>query len=230
MNHLYDFYIFDADHTLFEFDAFEGLKHMFANFDVQFDLEDYEFYQQTNKPLWVQYQNGEISADTLQTVRFSHWGKKLNIQPKELNESFLDSMAEICEPLPNAKLLLETLKAKRKSLSILTNGFTALQQRRLNKTGLADVFDHVIISEQVGFAKPDERVFKHTLDKLNINQDQKSRVLMIGDTFASDIVGGQRAGIETCWLNHHNEQLTDEQIKPTYEVKSLKDLMALLEL
>ena len=65
MNHLYDFYIFDADHTLFEFDAFEGLKHMFANFDVQFDLEDYEFYQQTNKPLWVQYQNGEISADTL---------------------------------------------------------------------------------------------------------------------------------------------------------------------
>lgn len=60
--------------------------------------------------------------------------------------------------------------------------------------------------------------------------DQKNRVLMIGDTFASDIVGGQRAGIQTCWLNHHNEQLTDEQIKPTYEVKSLKDLMALLEL
>ena len=139
-------------------------------------------------------------------------------------------MAEICEPLPNAKLLLETLKAKRKSLSILTNGFTALQQRRLNKTGLTDVFDHVIISEQVGFAKPDERVFKHTLDKLNINQDLRNRVLMIGDTFASDIVGGQRAGIQTCWLNHHNEQLTDEQIKPTYEVKSLKDLMALLEL
>lgn len=75
-----------------------------------------------------------ISADTLQTVRFSHWGKKLNIQPKELNERFLNSMAEICEPLPNAKLLLETLKAKRKSLSILTNGFTALQRPKESRS------------------------------------------------------------------------------------------------
>jgi 5'-nucleotidase len=51
----------------------------------------------------------------------------------------------------------------------------------------------------------------------------------VGDTAASDILGGNNAGIDTCWLQHPGEQLA-EGIKPTYTVTHLNQLQALLEL
>ncbi|MGB2065090.1 MAG: pyrimidine 5'-nucleotidase, partial [Marinomonas gallaica] len=56
----YSHFLFDADETLFKFDAFAGLQHIFQQFDVYFDMTHFEEYQKLNKPLWVQYQNGDI--------------------------------------------------------------------------------------------------------------------------------------------------------------------------
>ena len=57
----------------------------------------------------------------------------------------------------------------------------------------------------------------------------KSQILMVGDTAASDILGGNNAGIDTCWLQHPGEQLP-EGIKPTYSVTNLNQLQVILEL
>ena len=62
----YSHVLFDADETLFSFNAFEGLKVMFANYGVEFTESDYHHYQATNKPLWVAYQKHEITASELQ--------------------------------------------------------------------------------------------------------------------------------------------------------------------
>ena len=69
----YKWVLFDADETLFHFDAYQGLKQMFSQFEVDFTLDDYEIYQKLNKPLWVDYQNGDISAKQLQNQRFESW-------------------------------------------------------------------------------------------------------------------------------------------------------------
>jgi 5'-nucleotidase len=50
-------------------------------------------------------------------------------------------------------------------LGIITNGFTALQQTRLERTGFRDYFDLLVISEQVGVAKPDPRIFDYALEQ-----------------------------------------------------------------
>ena len=49
----YEWILFDADETLFQFDAFSGLRLMFSKFDVDFSEQDYQEYQAINKPLWV---------------------------------------------------------------------------------------------------------------------------------------------------------------------------------
>ncbi len=67
----WDCILFDADETLFHFDAFAGLQRMFTRYDVQFSDRDYADYQAINKPLWVDYQNGTITAAQLQTQRFT---------------------------------------------------------------------------------------------------------------------------------------------------------------
>ncbi|MFD1383814.1 pyrimidine 5'-nucleotidase [Rhodanobacter aciditrophus] len=224
----YSHFWFDADETLFKFDAYAGLQHMFQMYDVEFTKEHFEVYQATNKPLWVAYQDGLIDANTLQITRFKGWADKLSVEPSVLNEQFLDSMALLCEPLPGALGLIDYLKSKQKSLSIITNGFTALQERRLQKTGLRDAFDHIVISEQIGYAKPHSKVFEHTMAKHGLTEQDKPHILMVGDTLASDILGGNNAGIDTVWLNHHNIEV-EPHVMPTYEVPNLEILLRKLK-
>jgi 5'-nucleotidase len=133
-------------------------------------------------------------------------------------------MAEICIPLDGAMSLLNALKGKTK-LGIITNGFTELQQARLDRNGFNDYFDLLVISEQVGFAKPHPRIFEHALT--NMGNPAPENVLMVGDNPASDILGGINAGFDTCWLNSHNRLLL-EGIFPKYQVSSLAELEELL--
>jgi len=48
----YSWILFDADETLFYFDALKGLKLMFSQFGVDFTQADFDEYQLVNKPLW----------------------------------------------------------------------------------------------------------------------------------------------------------------------------------
>lgn len=220
----WDWILFDADETLFTFDAFGGLQRMFLDYSVTFTAEDFQDYQAVNKPLWVDYQNGAISALQLQHQRFQGWSERLSVPAGDLNAAFLNAMAEICVPLPGAVSLLNALKDKVK-IGIITNGFTALQQIRLERTGLRDYFDLLVISEQVGVAKPDRRIFDYTFEQMG--HPPRDHVLMVGDTAESDILGGMNAGIATCWLNPHGRSLP-ESITPTWEVTSLSELERLL--
>ena len=216
----WDWILFDADETLFTFDAFGGLQRMFLDYSVTFTAEDYQDYQAVNKPLWVDYQNGTINALQLQHQRFQSWADRLNVGASDLNSAFLNAMAEICAPLPGARSLLDMLHGKVK-LGIITNGFTALQQIRLERTGFRDYFDLLVISEEVGAAKPDRRVFDYALEKMG--NPPRDRVLMVGDTAESDILGGMNAGFATCWLNPHGRELPPG-IAPTWQVTSLSEL------
>jgi len=145
----WDWIFFDADETLFTFDSFSGLQRMFLDYSVTFTAEDFQDYQAVNKPLWVDYQNGAITSLQLQHQRFQSWADRLSVLPGDLNSAFINAMAEICAPLPGAVSLLNALQGKCK-MGIITNGFTALQQIRLERTGLRDHFDLIVISEQVG--------------------------------------------------------------------------------
>ncbi|HGX4500576.1 TPA: HAD-IA family hydrolase, partial [Escherichia coli] len=80
-------------------------------------------------------------------------------------------------------------------------------------------------SEEVGVAKPNKKIFDYALEQAG-NPD-RSRVLMVGDTAESDILGGINAGLATCWLNAHNRE-QPEGIAPTWTVSSLHELEQLL--
>ncbi len=220
----YEWVLFDADETLFHFDAFKGMQLMFSRKGVDFTEQDYAEYQQVNKPLWVDYQNGDITADELKHTRFKSWAEKLETTTAELNSAFLEAMADICTLLPGAQELIQAL-SKKANLGIITNGFTELQAIRLERTGMSEYFKHVVISEEVGVAKPDLGIFAHAFDM--IGNPCKSKVLMVGDNQHSDILGGINFGIETCWLNRFDEPKAAD-IDPHHQVKSLDELHNIL--
>lgn len=217
--------LFDADETLFHFDAYEGLRLMFERLGITFSRDDFAQYQQVNKPLWVDYQDGKITAQELQHTRFELWAKKLDVTTTDLNSAFLSAMADICAPLPGAKELLDFLQGKAQ-LGIITNGFTELQQIRLERTGFSQHFAALIISEQVGIAKPDRGIFEHAFALMG-NPDKRD-VLMVGDNPHSDILGGNNVGISTCWLNASGQPVPNG-VKPCYQVSSLDELHTMLK-
>ncbi|WP_299494784.1 pyrimidine 5'-nucleotidase [uncultured Shewanella sp.] len=228
----YQWILFDADDTLFHFDAFKGLERLFSRYGVTFTEQDFQDYQRVNKPLWGDYQAGKITAKQLQERRFTVWADRLQVTPQTLNTGFLTAMADICALLPGAQTLINGLKDKV-NLGIITNGFTQLQTIRLQKMGLLDIFSLVVISEEVGLAKPHVGIFEYAFEKIRQKGLQGtepldlSRILMVGDTQSSDIKGGMNVGIDTCWLNRFDEPLA-EGVRPTYQINSLLELKTLL--
>jgi 5'-nucleotidase len=212
----YEWILFDADDTLFHFDAYSGLRNMFAGYGVDFGESDYRSYNELNKPLWVDYQDGRISAQQLQQQRFVVWAERLQVPAAQLNSAFLSAMADICTPLDGAVDLLDTLRGRAK-LGIITNGFTELQRVRLERTGLRGHFDVLVISEEVGFAKPHVGIFDHA--HALMGKPERGRVLMVGDKAETDILGGINAGFETCWYNPAGLS-APEGIAPHYQVDS----------
>ncbi|MES2203709.1 MAG: pyrimidine 5'-nucleotidase [Pseudomonadota bacterium] len=216
----YEWILFDADETLFQFDAFAGLKLMFSRFDVNFTESDYHEYQLLNTALWIDYQNNQITVHALKCRRFDLWSKKLNIPAEHLNSAFMSAMVEICIPLDGAVNLLKSLHGHVK-LGIVTNGFTELQQERLVRTGLKHHFEFVVTSEEVGIAKPHAGIFDYALSIMG--HPARDRVLMVGDNPDSDILGGMNAELHTCWLNIHARELPP-YITPHHQVTSLGEL------
>ncbi|KGQ71486.1 dUMP phosphatase [Chelonobacter oris] len=218
----YDWIFFDADETLFSFDAFSGLRRMFAQYGVDFEPHHFEQYRALTKPLWEAYHHGKISADELQTTRFNQWAKQLSRDPRELNHAYLIAMADVCRPLDGVEQMLGEL-AGQVRFGIITNGFTALQDLRLQRTGLKPHFEFVVISENIGLPKPHSGIFEHAL---SLAGAEKSAVLMVGDTLETDILGGQNSGLDTCWLSHGKENTT--AIQPTYRIASMDKLAPLV--
>ena len=84
-------------------------------------------------------------------------------------------------------------------LMLITNGLKDVQRSRLAHSTIQHYFSDVIISEEVGSAKPDEGIFNVAFEKMS--HPPKADVLIIGDSLTSDIRGGNRFGIDTCWFN-----------------------------
>lgn len=66
----------------------------------------------------------------------------------------------------------------------------------LKKHDLLKYFDAVVTSAKFGNRKPNPEIFHHTLKKMGLKKESSPSVLMVGDEYA-DIIGGQRAGLQT---------------------------------
>ncbi|MCK3654346.1 dUMP phosphatase [Pasteurellaceae bacterium Macca] len=217
----YQWILFDADETLFEFNSYLGLKAMLKGYGIDFTTQDYQAFQAVNQPLWVAYQNKQITAEDLQRTRFTHLSAQTGKDALALNQALMAEMALVSKPLTGVMEMLNALQGKLK-MGIITNGFKALQQKRLDNTHTAGFFELVVISEEVGVAKPDNAIFQYAFDRLG--DVDKSKVLMVGDTLASDILGGNQFGFDTCWFNPHQKP-NDTTIRPTYEIQTMAQLV-----
>ncbi|MEH7226682.1 HAD family hydrolase [Bacillus sp. JJ1566] len=123
----------------------------------------------------------------------------------------------------NTLNILNTIK-KHVKIAIITNGSTQRQKAKILTTNLHRFFDLIIISEEVGFSKPDKRIFELALNTLNV---QPEASLFVGDDIEKDIGGCQNADIKGIWFNPYRKK-NDTGIKPYAEIYSLDRLLSYL--
>jgi len=115
---------------------------------------------------------------------------------------------------------------------MVADGETESFQNVWKSHGLWDRFHTYTISEEVGIQKPSARMFEDAMQKNNLTEADKYRIVMIGNNIRKDVKGAKEFGLKTIWI-HWNERYfsepRDNSEVPDYTIKSLDELVPLIE-
>ncbi|MBE0635337.1 noncanonical pyrimidine nucleotidase, YjjG family [Candidatus Bipolaricaulota bacterium] len=224
----YSWALVDADGTLFDFQRAEAiaLEITPTQLSVSAPRQFADTFHAINAELWQAFEAGLLSARDVRTQRFRRVFEVLGLpgDPHVFSEAYLQNLIKESTFLEGAERFLQRITS-RVGLVLLTNGFADVQHARIARLGLSDVFDHVVISEEVGVSKPHPGVFDIAFDRMG--NPAKHDVLILGDSLSSDIRGGFDYGIDTCWYNPQ-QHVNTTNLTPTYEIRDLNEAAAIL--
>lgn len=226
----YQWLLFDADGTLFDYDRAEAvaLKESFKLFNLPFDLTSSDTYRQVNSAVWADFEQGKITVTQLRTLRFKRLFTALNIDmdAEVFSTAYLDQLSARGDLIPGTEAIVEACYG-RYQLMIITNGLKDVQRKRLAHTNLGKYFVDIIISDEIGSAKPDNKIFDVAFARMG--NPLRADVLIIGDSLTSDMQGGVNYGIDTCWYNPQQRPLSNG-LPLTYQIQQLAELKTILNL
>ncbi len=224
----YSAIFFDADDTLFDYPQAEraALLACLAEFQVPCEPETFiAAYRRHNHDVWQEFERGETDQATLRVERFRRLAAGLalpGLPLEKISSFYLESLA--CQPqlLPGALDLVRELAGKY-PLALVTNGIASVQNKRFAASPITPYFQSIVISEEVGIAKPDPRIFAPALEKIGVTADA---VLYIGDSVTSDMAAARNAGMDFCWLNPGGSQVPEGHA-PAFIVRELAEIPGL---
>jgi len=223
----YKWLLFDLDGTLFDYDKGEvvAFKKTFDDFGINYQTEFLSIYDSINKRLWKKFEQGQIEVEKLKVERFELLLDKIDhdVHPADFSNNYLFNLSNCTFLLDGVDELLRELEGKFKMM-LITNGLKSVQRPRLKNSAIKNYFEDIVISEEVGSAKPDNKIFDIAFNKMN--SPSKDEVLMIGDSLSSDIQGGINYKLDTCWLN--TKALPQNGLGTTYEIESIIELKNIL--
>ncbi len=225
----YSHLLFDADNTLFDFDG--SSKKAFDQFIQHMGLDPkedyYRIYQIGNHQVWNDFEQGKLTTEILRWKRFDLFFKSIGVDrdPHKANTLYLGFLVDFASLIPGARELLDNLKRNGYTLAIITNGLKEVQKPRIKKKNLTHYFNSIIVSDEIGIAKPDPLFFEITADTL-MHPDKK-KVLVIGDSLTSDMQGGNNYGYDTCWYNPRGKE-NKSTARPTYVVTQLQEILKIV--
>lgn len=126
------------------------------------------------------------------------------------------------ELFPDVRKILEQI-SKDYRLGIISNSRSDSVRRILKEEALDHFFERVILSKDVGFRKPDCRIFECALTALNVTADE---ALFVGDSFSKDVQGAKDVGMKTIWLTHQGNDSNPMCDAIATELKEIPQLIA----
>lgn len=156
-----------------------------------------------HEKLWVEYDARRLAMADLRRQRFIRAWQDYGVARSESEAdafyaTYTATLDATLVAYPRIAELIGTLGQSYR-LGIITNGAPDLQWRKLGIAGLRDFFprEWLIISEEIGKAKPDPSVFQHACAQLQVAPGD---ALMVGDNYDKDVLGARVFGMDALWL------------------------------
>jgi putative hydrolase of the HAD superfamily len=227
----------------------QGLQENLAKLGVDVSFADLADGLRASTPwlanIWKE--GGQVS--TLEQIRYivNHATKNRAIlltDPEvliRLEESYWSpSLAAPATLNAEAPEVFQRLRERSLKIGLICNtgrGPGHALRELIRREGVLDYFDATVFSDEVGYGKPDPRIFLTAAERLGL---QPSNILHVGDNVENDVSGAQRAGMKTLLFEYEVPSVFRTQpsllaltrgsdsntgVKPDGRVKSLSELL-----
>jgi FMN phosphatase YigB (HAD superfamily) len=165
--------------------------------------------------------------------RFAHFFRRLGLDeaalPAGFGRSLIDAhrgaLGRAAEFPPHHGPLLRRL-GERYRLAVVSNfDYTPTALDILERAGVVELFDAIVVSDEVGWRKPKRDIFDVALVRLGVRAEES---LFVGDRADMDVLGAQQIGMDAAWINRDCEPLPSGVSPPTYEIRDLDELARIL--
>ena len=225
----YSFLLFDADHTLFDFQKSEyfALRDALSYYGCPCSDDVIERYSEINVKYWKMLERGEIDKISLKLARFVEFGREYGFEDKAeaLADLYMINLAKEAHLFEGALEMVEEL-SKKYRLFIITNGVKSTQDGRFGLSPITKYFEKIFISEVIGAEKPSLEFFDAVAK--GIDGFEREKALVIGDSLSSDIKGAINYGIDCIWYNPRKKEAPDGW-NITHNVSSFEEILTILK-
>ena len=229
MSTRYDVLLCDADNTIFDFGKAE--ENAFAEacqrMGLEATAENLATYSRINEALWRLFEQGGITQSALRVRRFEQFLEAIGqaeLDAQAMAQAFVEALGRQSVPIDGA---IDALRRWSRLLPVIivTNGIARVQHGRMDGSEARHYIRGMVISEEVGAAKPDPKMIEAGMAAAGVRD--RSRVLMLGDSLSSDIAAAANAGVDACWYNPQGKA-NDRGLPVAYTIRSLDDVDAIL--
>lgn len=226
---MFEFLFLDLDDTILDFQKAEhvALSKTLRGFGLEPTETVLKRYNLINKAHWEALERKELTREQVLLGRFQVLFEEMGIsaEPVKVARAYEHNLSIGHWFLPGAEEAVARLSRKYK-LYLTSNGTASVQKGRMTSANLYRFFENVFVSQEIGVNKPAVEYFEKCFAQ--IPGFDKTKAIIVGDSLTSDILGGQNAGIATCWVNPHHKQGRPD-IRVDYEIEALSQLEDLLE-
>lgn len=229
MEKRYDLLLCDADDTLFDFGKAEenAFEEVCAYLGFEATPQLHATYSKINAALWKLLEQGGITQKVLRVRRFEQFLEAVGrseLDAAQASAVFAEALGRQSVPIEGA---IEAVArwSKIVPVIIVTNGISRIQHGRMNGSEIRHYIRGMVISEEVGAAKPDPRMLEIGMEMAGITD--KRRVLVLGDSLSSDMGAAANAGIDACWYNP-KKNVNTKGLPIRYVITDLDDVDGVL--
>ena len=220
---------FDLDHTLWDFEKNSALAFEKIFQELNFNIDSQQFmdiYNPINVAYWKLYERNEIDQEALRVNRLKDAFEAIDFEVtlEEINSIsnlFIEYLTSNNHLIDGTIEMLDYLKDYYK-LHIITNGFSFVQEVKLQKSNLDKYFVTITNSELAGHKKPHQNIFQYALSLANASKNQS---IMVGDSIEADVLGAMNFGMKAVYFNPANEMVSHDKIIQIQKLTQLKNIL-----
>jgi HAD superfamily hydrolase (TIGR01549 family) len=226
--------LFDLDDTLFDHGgcaraALEGVKASQACLAQVPFAELERAHSRFLEELHVEVLAGRMGLDDAREERFRRLlactgveatAERAAAAAAAYREHYLASRRAVA----GAAALLPAVRSRAR-IGIVTNNLRNEQEDKLRVCGLLEFVDALVVSEEAGVAKPDPAIFRIALDRLGC---EPGEAVMVGDSWAADVIGARAIGIRPIWFNPDGALPPDASVPVLRALEPIESVLQLL--